>query len=121
MLKKIIEYQNTESKIIAKENELLRSKDREKASEIQKALKSQHSKLIELDNLAQKTNQVYLKAVEKYNQFSKKLEELEKQVDGGDKNKTSLAKRMVAELLEGSHIHQRWPSHIKILLLLQMR
>lgn len=90
MLDKIIEYQNTESKLIAKENELLRSKDREKATEIQKILKSQHAKLIELDNLAQKTNQLYLKAVEKYNQFSKKLEELEKQVDGADESKAQL-------------------------------
>ena len=47
MLGKILEYQKTEQELINLENELAKSKDREKAAEIQQTLKNQHARLVD--------------------------------------------------------------------------
>ena len=90
MLDKIIEYQNLDSEIVSLENKLYRSADRERASEIQKSLKNQHSRLVALENSAAKANQSYKKASEKYEEYSKKLVELEKQLETADEKQIGL-------------------------------
>lgn len=90
MLENILRYQEIESGLISEENELLKSKDREKAAEIQQTLKNQHSRLISLENQAAKVNDSYKKATEKYNEFLKKLESLEKEMDSADQSKTAI-------------------------------
>lgn len=90
MIEKILEYQKTEAEIIKLENELLGSKDREKASEIQVLLKKQHSRLVTLENIAQKANASYKKATEKYADYMKKLEALEKELETADESKIAL-------------------------------
>ena len=90
MLENILKYQEIEGDLIAEENELLKSKDREKAAEIQQTLKNQHSRLVALDNQASKVNASYKKATEKYNEFLKKLEVLEKEMESADADKTAV-------------------------------
>lgn len=90
MLKSILKYQEIEGNLIAEENELLKSKDREKASEIQQTLKNQHSRLVSLENQAAKVNDSYKKATEKYNEFLKKLESLEKEIETADAQKIAI-------------------------------
>lgn len=90
MLEKILKYQEIEGNLISEENELLKSKDREKAAEIQQTLKSQHSRLVALENQAAKVNDSYKKATEKYNEFVKKLETLEKEMETAEASKTAV-------------------------------
>ena len=90
MLENILKYQEIESNLIAEENELLKSKDREKAAEIQQTLKNQHSRLVSLENQAAKVNDSYIKATDKYNEFLKKLESLEKEMESADSSKTAV-------------------------------
>ena len=80
MLEKILDYQKTEAELISTENELLKSSDREKASEIQQVLKNQHSRLVALEKAAERINLSYTKAKEKYQEYLKKLETLEKEI-----------------------------------------
>lgn len=81
MFDKILEYQKTEGAIIKLENELLKSSDREKASEIQHELKSYHSRLLVLEENAKRVNEAYSKAIKKYQEYNEKLAELERQVE----------------------------------------
>lgn len=90
MLENILEYQEIEGNLVAEESELLKSKDREKAAEIQQALKNQHSRLIALETQAQKVNDSYKKAIAKYEEFLKKLETLEKEMEAADSSKTAI-------------------------------
>ena len=76
--------------MIAEENELLKSKDREKAAEIQQILKDQKSRIIALENQAAKVNASFTKATEKYNEFLKKLEALEKEMENADASKAAV-------------------------------
>lgn len=89
MLDKIIEYQNLDSEIVNVENQLSKSVDREKAAEIQKSLKDQHSRLISLENSASRANANYKIASEKYSEYLNKLAELEKQLEGADEKQIS--------------------------------
>lgn len=84
MLKKMLEYQKVEGKCIALENELSKSKDKENASKMQQILKKQHSDLLALENSAKKINETYNSAIAKYEEYIKKLEILEKQVEEAD-------------------------------------
>ena len=84
MIEKILEYQSVESEMIAAESELLKSKDRQKASEIQQILKNQHARLITLEKAAERVNAAYKKASEKYQEYLKKLETLEKELESAD-------------------------------------
>ena len=90
MINKILEYQKTEAEIVKLENELLKSKDREKASEIQVVLKNQRARLIALENAAEKVNASYKKATDKYAEFLKKLEQLEKELESADESKVAV-------------------------------
>ena len=72
MLGKILEYQKTEQELINLENELAKSKDREKAAEIQQTLKNQHARLVMLEDAARKINDSYAKATAKYEDYAKK-------------------------------------------------
>lgn len=90
MFKKILEYQKIESDIVALESELSKSGDREKAAQIQQSLKNQHSRLIVLETNAKRVNESYTKAIAKYEEYNKKLEELEKQVSVVDSDKVEL-------------------------------
>ena len=90
MIEKILDYQNIENELILAENELSKSKDREKAVAIQQAMKNQHSKLLTLEESAKHVNAVYKKAMDKYQEYLKKLEELEKQVESADESKIAL-------------------------------
>ena len=73
MIEKILEYQHVESEIIAGESELVNSKDRQKASEIQQILKNQHARLVTLEKSAERVNSAYRKATAKYQDYLKKL------------------------------------------------
>ena len=84
MIEKILEYQHVESEIIAGESELVNSKDRQKASEIQQILKNQHARLVTLEKSAERVNSAYKKATEKYQEYMKKLEALEKELQNAD-------------------------------------
>lgn len=84
MLDKILDYQKLDSEIVGLENKLYKSADRERAAEIQKSLKDQHSRLVALENSAARANQSYKKASEKYAEYNKKLSELEKQIQVAD-------------------------------------
>ena len=90
MLEKILEYQNVESQLISAENELSKSKDREKASQIQQVLKNQHSRLIMLEENAKHINTIYKKANDKYNDFVEKLNKLEKEMESAEPEKASI-------------------------------
>lgn len=90
MFAKILEYQKIESEIISLESELSKSEDREKAAQIQQSLKNQHSRLIVLETNAKRVNEAYSKAISKYEEYNKKLEELEKQVSVVDGDKVEL-------------------------------
>ena len=99
MLKNIIEYQLEETKLIKLENELTKSTSREKASEIQQVLKSQQSELISLENLAKKTNSNFNNALKKYEEYMKKLDELEKEISTADPEKSELYEKMYKDFL----------------------
>ena len=99
MLKNIIEYQVEETKLIKLENELTKSASREKASEIQQVLKSQQSELISLENLAKKTNNNFNNALKKYEEYMKKLDELEKEISTADPEKSELYEKMYKDFL----------------------
>lgn len=90
MLDKILNYQQIDAELVANENELLKSKDREKATEIQQSLKNQHTKLLSLETQAEKVNNAYKKATEKYAEFVKKLETLENEMKNADETKTAV-------------------------------
>lgn len=94
MLKNIIEYQLEETKLIKLENELTKSTAREKASKIQQVLKSQQSELISLENLAKKTNENFNNALKKYEEYMKKLEQLEKEIANAEPEKSELYEKM---------------------------
>lgn len=81
MFDKILEVQKIEGEILKLENDLSKSGDREKASMIQQELKNYHSRLVVLEENAKKVNAVYSKAVKKYQEYSDKLTELEKQIE----------------------------------------
>ena len=90
MIEKILDYQKIESEIIALENELLKSTEREKAAEIQASLKKQHARLLSLEKAAEKLNASYKKASEKYADYMKKLDTLEKELESADEAKLAL-------------------------------
>ena len=94
MLDKILEYQTVETELIALETEVSKSKDREKASEIQQNLKNQHAKLLALENSAKVVGEQYKKATEKYEEYLKKLEKLEEEVKNADPEKAELYAKM---------------------------
>lgn len=81
MFEKILEYQKLEGATIKLENELAKSSDREKASEIQQELKNYHAKLVVLEENAKKVNEAYSLAIKKYQEYNEKLAELEKQIE----------------------------------------
>ena len=90
MFGKILEYQKIEALVIRLENELLKSSDREKASEIQKELKNFHSRLVVLEDGAKRVNSAYTLAIKKYQEYNEKLAELEKQVETVSDDKVDL-------------------------------
>ncbi len=90
MLEKILQYQNTEMELINLESELAKSKDRERAAEIQQLLKNQHARLVSLEEAAMKVNGAYTKATEKYEDYSKKLDNLENEMKNVDASKMAL-------------------------------
>jgi len=99
MLSKMLDYQKEESNKITLENELSKSTDREKASKIQQVLKKQHSDLIELETSAEKINGIYKSMVEKYNEYLKKLEALEKEIQNADPEKSEFYEKMYNDFL----------------------
>ncbi|MBQ8452138.1 MAG: hypothetical protein IJ538_05165 [Clostridia bacterium] len=90
MLEKILEYQNLETEILNLENKLSKSEAREKASKIQQKLKGQRENLISLEENAKRVNNAYNVAVQKYTEYLKKLEELEKELETADGAKLAL-------------------------------
>ena len=90
MLENILEYQEIEGKLVAEEAELSKSKDREKAAEISQLLKNQHNRILTLEAQAQKVNDSYKKATAKYEEFLKKLEVLEKEMESADSSKIAV-------------------------------
>lgn len=100
MLEKILEYQSAEVELLNLENELSKSKDREKAAEIQQELKNQHARLVSLESMAGKVNDSYKKATEKFAEYQKKLEELEKQVQSAEPEKLELYEKMYKDFAQ---------------------
>ena len=94
MLEKMLEYQKEEGKCISLENELLKSKDKENASKMQQILKKQHSDLVALENSAKKINDVYNSAINKYEEYSKKLVTLEKQLEEANSDNAEALEKM---------------------------
>lgn len=90
MIEKILDYQKVETEVLNLESELSKSKDREKAVEIQQTMKNQHARLLTLEKLAEKVNGSYKKAVDKYNEYMKKLESLEKELEEADETKVAV-------------------------------
>lgn len=90
MLEEILKYQEIQVNILNAENELSKSKEREKAAQMQQILKAGHSRLVALEGLAQKINDKYKKVTEKYEQFTKKLEVLEKELENADADKIAV-------------------------------
>jgi len=90
MLESILKYQETEANILAAENELSKSKEREKAAEMQQVLKAGHARLLALEKTAAAVNSKYKKASDKYAEFTKKLETLEKELSEADESKLAL-------------------------------
>lgn len=90
MLQSILKYQEIESNIIASETELAKSKEREKATEMQQVLKAGHARLLSLEKTAEKVRMRYKKASDKYAEFTKKLESLEKELENADDGKLEL-------------------------------
>lgn len=99
MFGKILEYQKIEGTIIKLENELAKSTDREKASEIQKELKNYHSRLVVLEENAKKVNSAYSIAIKKYQEYNEKLAELEKMVETGSDEKVDLYEKAYKDFL----------------------
>ena len=90
MLEQILKYQETEANILAAENELSKSKEREKAAEMQQVLKAGHARLLTLEKTAATVNDKYKKASDKYAEFAKKLDSLEKELASADETKLAL-------------------------------
>ena len=90
MVEKILEYQKIEAEILNLEKELLGSKDREKALELQEVRKAQYARLVTLEKTAEKINAAYKKASDKYAEYMKKLEVLEKELESVDESKVSV-------------------------------
>lgn len=88
MFEKILAYQKLEGETIKLENELAKSSDREKASQIQQELKNYHSRLLKLEEHAKRVNAAYSLAIKKYQEFGEKLAELEKQVEAAPEGKS---------------------------------
>lgn len=90
MLEKILDYQKAETELVSLENELAKSTDREKAAQIQQTLKNQHAKLMSLEKNAERVNSNYKQAKAKYQEYTKKLETLEKELEVCDTDKVAL-------------------------------
>lgn len=90
MLENILKYQEIEANIVAAENELSKSKEREKATEMQQTLKNNHARLLSLEKSAATVNEKYKKASDKYAQFVSKLDALEKELAQADETKTAI-------------------------------
>ena len=90
MLKNILEYQSTEAELIAAENEVLKSADKEKAAVSKDKMQAYKARLVELDKSAVKINASFVKAKEKYDEYLKKLEELGKEVENADESKIAV-------------------------------
>lgn len=90
MLDKILKYQEIDAELVANENELNKSADKEKATQLSQVLKNQHAKLMSCDAQAEKVNAAYKKATEKYAEFMKKLETLEKEMNNADESKVAV-------------------------------
>ena len=100
MLNEMLEYQKEEQAKISVENLLLKSKDRENASKIQQELKKQHSDLLALEKSAEKVNGLYNSAIEKFNEYMKKLEELENQMKNADPEKSALYEKIYKDMVQ---------------------
>ena len=94
MLDKILEYQSVEMELISLETEISKSKDRERAAEIQQNLKNQHAKLLALENSAKIVGDQYKRATEKYEEYLKKLAALEEEVKNAEPEKAELYAKM---------------------------
>ena len=94
MLDKILEYQTVESELISLEGEITKSKDRERAAEIQQNLKNQHAKLLALENSAKIVGDQYKKATEMYEEYLNKLAKLEEEVKAAEPEKAELYAKM---------------------------
>lgn len=99
MFGKILEYQKIEGTIIKLENELSKSSDREKASEIQQELKKYHARLVTLEENAKRVNQAYTLAIKKYQEYNEKLAELEKQVESASEDKADFYEKAYKDFL----------------------
>lgn len=103
MFGKILEYQKIEGTIIKLENELAKSADREKASEIQKELKNHHSRLVVLEENAKKVNSAYTLAIKKYQEYNEKLAELEKMLDEVSEDKLDFYEKAYKDFMNISN------------------
>lgn len=99
MFDKILEYQKIEGTVIKLENELAKSSDREKASEIQQELKNYHAKLVKLEENAKRVNDAYSIAIKKYQEYNEKLAELEKQVENASDDKVDFYEKAYKDFM----------------------
>ena len=84
MLNQILNYQNIDGEIIRLESELANSNERQSAAEIQQTLKNQHSRLVTLENNANRINNNYISAKKKYDEYVSKLDKLKAEVSAAD-------------------------------------
>lgn len=107
MLEKMLEYQDIDGEIVACENALSKSVDRERALEIQQVMKSQHSRLLALEENAKVAKDAYTAASKKYEEFKLKLSELEKQLENVDENKVALYEKTYKDFVSISSSLER--------------
>ncbi len=90
MIEKILEYQQTEKSLLDLEREVQNSVDRKKALEFKDSIQSEYAKLVALEKSAARVSAAYTKASEKYAEYTKKLEQLEKELQNADPEKVAV-------------------------------
>lgn len=107
MLDNIVKYQEIESSILSAENDLNKSKEREKAAEMQQILKAGHARLLNLEKEAGLVNEKYKKATEKYQKFTEKLAALEKELESADESKLALYEKAYKDFSSISNVLEK--------------
>lgn len=86
-MQEMIKYQQIDTQIKKLNNELLSSKNKKGAGEMQQYLKDGQAKLLKLEEVAENLTMQYEKAVKLYNDFVNKLELLTKSVESANLDK----------------------------------
>lgn len=111
-MQEIIKYQELDIKVKKLDAELKSSANRNNAIEMQQFLKDVQTKLVSLDNNAKALSEQYEKSVAVYNEFIKKLDNLVKEVDSANGEKSA---SLVAVIEKFSNDADKLENHISSL------